>query len=107
MAETGEKYTQALRAVEASFGTPPPNLDKRWEKVWASAGPLLNQEDLTFHPDIIEFLIELDYNGTRYWSKILVDRIELQSSYADLYKLTLDKMVESIDNHIREKENNK
>lgn len=52
--------------------------------------------------DYVEFFMQVLYRDQVFYNRILIHRHELRD-FPGLYKLTLDKMVESIENHIKEK----
>ncbi len=76
--------------------------DKRWGTMLARVGqPQGYVDDGEGHEDFpegfVEFLIEVVYDNQVLYSRIVVGKRELTDTKTNLYKLTLDKMVETID----------
>lgn len=78
--------------------------DKRWIMVDATVRdyiwPYEDEQVVPTYP-VVEFLIEVRYNDKVWYSRILVAEDELRA-FPNLYGLTLDKMVENIDDRMRD-----
>lgn len=78
------------------------NRDERWENVEAHistpTGYFYEDENLQFNPlELVEFLIEVRWGKNCYYSKIIVEKSDLEDARLRIYNFTLDKMVEQLD----------
>lgn len=85
--------------------------DERWENVRARIAaypdfdPLGCAYDELDHPEEYDvFLVEVRHQGWVFYAKQYVHSTLLADSNSRMYGLVLDRMVETIDHHIREKE---
>lgn len=91
------------RAWKAAGGTV---RDRRWEKVWASVGPILHDveshtpEDVKLLENIIEFRIEVVFRKTQWYAVQRAHKDDIADALFDNYKFILDKMVENLDEMI-------
>ena len=80
--------------------------DKRWERVWASIGPVpISDSDIEtgFYKTLerlVEIRIEVIYNLIRYTSVVRVEKEMIDRFQFDFLGFTLDKLVEDIDDRL-------
>lgn len=77
--------------------------DERWERVYGTIGPVpISSHDIEtgFYKvleDQIEVRVEVRYKGTQVYSVMRLHKDGIELTYVDIWKFTLDMMVEQID----------
>lgn len=86
-------------------------IDERWAKMRASIGvpdyDILDPAPDEWYKNVLEFRIEVHYDGMTYWSVQYVDREILPLGQIDIYAFVLNEMIKMIDERLDEHDKEK